>query len=130
MDKEEEKLPDEEVEKVYEAIFNRVKRVFLDAEEVIFIAASWWLAETGIQSKALGVEIKRDGFVDKKIFRVHERGTGGWGFILVPELSKRNAVESFLDIAREHDVMLASKVIVKRKENAESILLEEDLEEI
>ena len=56
-EEEKKKLSEEDVERVYEVIYGRVKRAFPEKNDVKFVS----IGEYSLNSKILGVEVKGDG---------------------------------------------------------------------
>lgn len=122
----EEKLSKEDVERVYEVIFNRVKRVFPEKSGVKFVS----VGEYCLDSIILGIEVKGDGFFPRRYnISARREKDGEFRFVLAGrQVMKRNVVKGILNIvSKGFDIFLCGETVMLAEETLESLLIEADL---
>ena len=126
----EEKLSEEEIEKVYGAILGRVKKIFMKNADIEFVHLGR-RNDTVACSTILGVKVTIDGKTSKLRF-VSRQEDRGCRYVLPvmtkkKKFSKRSAVESILKEAVKNDVILYGETVLRRGETLERLLIEDDL---
>lgn len=126
----EEKLSDEEVEKVYEVIYERVSsRLPPSVQHLKFVK----IKILDRRPCSLGLEMKMDRFIERCNFLVCKK-TGEIMFVNIPkesQLSSRSIVESMLEVLKEgHNVCFMGETVFRAGETLESLLLERDLNDL
>lgn len=119
-------LEEKDIDKLYEALLARVKRVFPEKSGVKFVS----VGEYCFDSIILGVEVKEDGrFLRRYNVSARREDDGEFKFVLIGrQVTKRNIVKGILNIlSKGFDIFLCGETVMLAEETLESLLVESDL---